>query len=524
MDTSVRFAPPAGTEARAATASVLLDRYVLSAEGTTSKSVIVYDTFDWRLFQKGWFLLASEDEVALLPLAPKGAAYHADTGQVTRWAADLPNSELRATVARIAGVRALLPVAQGQVAATTWRVLNEDGKTVARIELQEAQAGPPSAPMTGAGQLVVHEVRGYGKDRRRLAAILQAAGWQEIRQHTVILDLIALAGRAPGDYSTGLDLQLAPTMRSDKATKVILRRILAIMRTNEPFVVQDIDVEFLHDYRIAIRRTRSVLGQLGRVFAPEIVERFRQDFAAMGRASNRLRDLDVYLLRQQEYTAMLPPELRDGIGPLFDHLQAQRASALAEVATEIESPRHAAVLRDWEVFLSEPCGSHPEAADAGRLIIDFAQQRIWKRYRRIVKAGNRLLNGDVDEAELHALRIEFKKLRYLLEFFESLFPRKTFKWLVRQLKEVQEILGEINDLRMQETYLEQIAQELPIADARDRATILAVGCLVGKLDDRKDAAIARFAPAFERFASAETKARFRELAAIAERAREEGTP
>lgn len=525
MDTSARYVPPATTEGRAALAGMLLDHYVLDAEGTTTAGVVIYDTFDWRLFRKGWALVASEAGTDLLSMAPrKKRAHHSAARTAPRWAADLPGPEIRATAAPIIGVRALLPKAEGQVATTTWRVLNEDSKMVARIELKEAQPSNPSVPLAGSAQLVLHAVKGYGKDQRLLAKILRAAGWEESRQDPVILRLLALAGRAPGDYSADLDLKLEPTMRSAEATKAILRRLLAILRANEPFIGEDIDVEFLHDYRIAIRRTRSVLGQLGRVFIPEIAERFQQDFAAMGRASNRLRDLDVYLLRQTDYTAMLPPELQDGIGPLFEHLRAQRAGALAEVVAEIESPHHAAVLQDWEVFLSEPSGSHPEAVYAELPIIELAQQRILKRYRRIVKAGRRLLDGQVDEAELHALRIEFKKLRYLLEFFESLFPRKTHKWLVRQLKEVQDILGEINDLRMQEVYLEHIAQELPIANARDRMTILAVGCLVGKLDDRKDAAIAGFAPAFERFASAETRAQFRKLAAVAEPAREEGPP
>lgn len=526
MDTSIRFIPPAGMPGRNALAALPLERYTLDEERSTATCTTVYDTFDWRLFQKGYTLLASQTGLDLLPLVPGKAAHHTDSHLMPRWATDLAGPELRTIVEPLIGVRALLPAAQGRVASTTWRVLNADGKMVARLDLQVAQPCHPTARATPSGQLVLHGIKGYGKDRGWLAATLTAAGWQETRQDAIYLNLLALASRTPGDYSAALDLQLEPTMRSDEATKAILRRLLAIMQANESLIMQDIDVEFLHDYRVAIRRTRSVLGQLNQVFAPATVKRFQQDFAAMGRASNRLRDLDVYLLRQEEYTAMVPPELRQAIGPLFEYLRAQRASALAEVAAEIASPPHATIMHDWQQFLSEPGGEHPETRDAARPVIDLAQQRIIKRYRRIVKAGNQLLHGDtgVDEVELHALRIEFKKLRYLLEFFESLFPGKTLKRLVSQLKDVQNILGEINDLRMQETYLENIVMELPVANAGDRATILAVGCLVGKLDDRTEAAKENFAPAFARFAAAETRAQFRELATFAARAQGDDVP
>jgi CHAD domain-containing protein len=77
---------------------------------------------------------------------------------------------------------------------------------------------------------------------------------------------------------------------------------------------------------------------------------------------------------------------------------------------------------------------------------------IYKRYRRIVKKGSKISETTPDE-KLHELRIDCKKLRYLLEFFTSLFPENEMKKLVKQLKQLQENLGDFNDLSVQQEFL-----------------------------------------------------------------------
>ena len=109
-------------------------------------------------------------------------------------------------------------------------------------------------------------------------------------------------------------------MHSDEATKIILRSLFLVIKTNEVYISKDLDTEFLHDYRVAIRRTRSALGQIKNVFPKETTSRFKKDFSFLGKLSNQLRDLDVYLLKKDAYKAMLPSILRDDIDPLFDYL------------------------------------------------------------------------------------------------------------------------------------------------------------------------------------------------------------
>jgi CHAD domain-containing protein len=143
-------------------------------------------------------------------------------------------------------------------------------------------------------------------------------------------------------------------------------------------------------------------------------------------------------------------------------------------------------------------------------VINLARQRIYKRYRRIVKAGQRILKNTEDE-QLHALRIECKKLRYLMEFFASLFPPKKISRLIKQLKKLQNNLGDFNDLCVQEEYLLNIASEMPVTDDQSRKTLLAIGGLVETLDKRRAVVKGEFAQTFTTFAAPENKKLFKEL-------------
>jgi CHAD domain-containing protein len=202
--------------------------------------------------------------------------------------------------------------------------------------------------------------------------------------------------------------------------------------------------------------------------------------------------------------------MRDDITPLFDYLRAQREQALQDVIVGLDSSEYARILRDWEVFLNQPVPETPEAANAAMPIIDLARQRIYKRYRRVVKDGNYILEHTQDEL-LHALRIECKKLRYLLEFFASLFPPKKVARLINQLKRLQDNLGEFNDLSVQQEYLLGIAEELPISDIQTKRALVATGFLVGSLARRQQVVKAGFAKTFTDFAAPANQKLYRQL-------------
>ena len=259
-----------------------------------------------------------------------------------------------------------------------------------------------------------------------------------------------------------------------------------------------------------MRRTRSALSLIPGVFPPELTAHYRAAFAQLGQRTNRLRDLDVYLLAEPDYRAMLPDTMRDHIDPLFDHLRAQRRLALQEVIDNLSSMPYASIIEAWAAFLNAPVPDTPIASNALLPIDVVARRQIRKRYRRVIKDGNRIVAHTEDEF-VHALRIDCKKLRYAMEFFANLFPKKEFNKLIRQLKILQDDLGVFNDLSVQQAYLLQIAEDLPASDARGKRALVVIGFLVEKLADEQQAIKRTLVRTFAEFATGRNQKVFRRL-------------
>ena len=291
-----------------------------------------------------------------------------------------------------------------------------------------------------------------------------------------------------------------------------MRQLLDTMRANMDGIRHDIDTEFLHDFRVAVRRTRSALSQVKQVFPERTARHFSQEFRFLGQATNALRDLDVYLLAEPEYRSLLPDALQDDIAPLFEYLRSQRSQAHADVVQVLDSAATIQMLSDWDTLLNleSTSANSASAMNAAVPIHILSQQRIYGRYAHILKKGRPLLKNAEDE-KLHSLRIACKKLRYLLEFFASLYPEDDVQRLISDLRRLQDNLGEFNDLSVQQAYLVAVAQELSHDDVRTAPALVATGALVEKLASLQLEVKGEFADRFRAFASKQNQALYREL-------------
>jgi CHAD domain-containing protein len=224
-------------------------------------------------------------------------------------------------------------------------------------------------------------------------------------------------------------------------------------------IINDIDIELLHDLRVAVRCSRMVLGQLKGVFVPAAIEPFRRELKWLGTVTGSCRDLDVYLNEIDSYRALLPDKLAGALAPLEQHLRGARVDAHKQVVLHLSSPRFCRFLAEWQDYLTGP-GDGGQATPAGnRPVSEIADERIRRAYQRFVSKGSKL--GDEPQpALLHRLRIDAKKLRYLLELFHSLYDSQQVEHLVRKLKRIQDTLGDYNDLEVQRQSLAEHSQEL----------------------------------------------------------------
>jgi CHAD domain-containing protein len=134
-----------------------------------------------------------------------------------------------------------------------------------------------------------------------------------------------------------------------------------------------------------------------------------------------------------------------------------------------------------------------------------------KLYRRIVDAGQ-ALGPEAPADALHGLRIECKKMRYVLDGTRRLFAEQPAAEVLAALKQLQSALGQANDAHVQGGLLQTALTDLAAAGTVEPATLLAAGRLDERIAARGAAARADFAPRFAAFAAEATRARVRRLA------------
>lgn len=467
---------------------------------------VLLDTFDWRLHQAGLQLLAhgdGSDWVLELLEATNTRIVSQSVPALPRFPTELPLGELRQQVLSPCDCRALLVRIETHFSRYAMELHNDDGKTIAQLHV-ESHRDPQHHPLPVG--LRVRPLRGYQEETEAQLAPLLALHPRSGPTLPVDAALEA-AAISPGDYSNKLRYRLDPTLPAGPTVALILADLFHTLQRNETGTREALDSEFLHDYRVAIRRTRAALGQLKGVFPTEITRHFQQEFAWLGQATGPTRDLDVYLLHFAELQAPLPTPMQATLLPLREILQQRWQEAQQVLLTQLDSPRYTRLLNDWSGFLD---GAHtPTTPEGARPILAVARQRIWKSYRRVLKEGRALHDGSPEE-DFHELRKHCKKLRYLLEFFQSLFPAETLRPLIKNLKGLQENLGDHQDQSVQAAFLQQLAVELPDHPER-RALLLAMGALVADLLRRQQASRGEFAGRFAAFQAPEQQARFREL-------------
>ena len=468
-----------------------------------------YDTFDWRLYHKRLALIKAGNAVYLQRISDGEYPLMHDQIEMKQnlegrfwWM--FPEGELRDTLRDSLSVRALLLRAQVTQKVCGFGVLNADEKTVVRLFLTHTS--------TKNGRVVTltcRSVRGYERDfenlRRRFIQLEVAHAAEDVFER-----VMNLAGCVPGDYSSKLNLGLNHEASGREATCEILQCLHDVMRQNEAGIRADWDTEFLHDFRVAIRRTRSALSQIKGVLPEDSVEHFKDEFRELGRSTNRLRDLDVYLLEEETYRAMLPRSLQPGLDAVFSRLKSERRRALNDMVQVLDAPEYLDLMDSWAAFLQGV--QSQRGRDSAVPAIALARKFIFKRFKQVLKRGQAIADNTPDEA-LHNLRIDCKKLRYLLEFFASFFPKNKMDKLIGYMKKLQDNLGDFNDLSVQQeeltTYLNEV---LPRSRRADRLLCAAaIGGLIARLHSQQQVVRREFASAFAIYAKKKNVRLYRDL-------------
>jgi len=480
------------------------------------------DTFDWRLYDAGTVLEAIHGRAGWrLEWRNLDETTSRDSCTLTglpRFAADIDNPAVRKRLAQAIGVRALLPIIRLRCRRRALQIQDAEGKNLLSLQLEKdagltclrQDGGEMVIPRPSPTRVKLLPLLGYTEAAEAVRTFLLVSGNLQPVARDPWFDYLQICGINPN----GLRLEIArpsPNTHCAAAIKQIQLRHFEKLRLQEDGIRQDIDTEFLHDFRVAVRRTRALLRQSRGVFHARRLARFKRAFAWLGRSSGVARDLDVHLLALEQERATMPSTMQNSLPPIREQLRKERDREYRRLCRVLDSRRYRDLCQDWQMLLLEPEKLNTNLACARQPIFEFAGRRIWKTYRKARRQGLRL---DVyrDSTRLHRLRKTVKKLRYLIESFHHLYPQRPMRRMISRLRSLQDNLGLLQDYQVQRRKLEEIQRSLPPTNAAPTKTHALLRHLIERLRSEDTDLRRHFAAVFKEFSAPETRAHFRALA------------
>jgi CHAD domain-containing protein len=188
------------------------------------------------------------------------------------------------------------------------------------------------------------------------------------------------------------------------------------------------------------------------------------------------RDLDVLRERlEKDLMPELPEAERKALKPVLKQLRRERALAYEQVVSTLQSGSYLKLLSQLQGWLR-----HPDLTPLGELpllgwTLEWQAPMIAGLFQH---PGWFILEQEGDMERVHDLRKRLKTARYGLENLGAVTGSRCRQWVV-ELRDLQELLGELNDLHVLERAIDDqlpsgLAGSLPDLEALLRGR--AQGC------------------------------------------------
>jgi inorganic triphosphatase YgiF len=301
---------------------------------------------------------------------------------------------------------------------------------------------------------------------------------------------------------------LGPDMTRKAAFQVIARSCLHQLVANRP-ALQRRDPEAVHQMRVGLRRLRAAISLFSDILAGPQTDAVKAEFKWLTGELAPARELDVFINRVLKPVAKHKAN-ESGLSALARDVRKQRENAFAQALAAVESARFRTLVLDAAAWIEDgewARGDDELLRDAReRPIAPAAAKELRRRWKKVLKRGKKL--DALDPVQRHKLRIQTKKLRYASEFFASVFPGKKRgrrrKCFVSRLEELQDALGDLNDIAVHEGLAARLVNgDAEATERLQRASeAFAAGRLSGREEARSAAVLADARRAYKAFARA----------------------
>ena len=311
------------------------------------------------------------------------------------------------------------------------------------LDRGEMTAGPATSPLS---EVELQLLKGSSAALYRLGLALLDRAPMAIEPRRKAERGYALVNGTPPPWTKAFALDLDAAMSVEDGMVCIFSACFEHFLSNQAAAADGRDPEGVHQFRVALRRLRSALTTFKAVLPPAQLSRLQEEARWSIRSLNPARDWDVFL------GELLPPvagkEADDRLAALERAAQAARAAGYEEARTMLGSPRYTRLVLELALWLVERGWRRDTPAEAierlGEPIAQYAGVLLDKRHKTARKRGKGFDGQSAKER--HRLRIALKKLRYVAEFFRSLYPTERAKSYLDRLKSLQDTLGHFNDV------------------------------------------------------------------------------
>ncbi len=465
--------------------------------GSGLETITFHDTFDWRFFHHNFEFCRYAGKYFLIAGDSGEIRYSIDWpgNKVLKNWKQLPAGKLRNLTADIMENRCLIPLTELSQKTETYKFVNGAGLNAAVLHLEYCFYG--EIEICSCARIIPQS----GKPDE-ITEIAEFCALNKLEPFSgfwprLTPEVFEAMNIEPCWYESKPITPVTRDMTCRHAAIMLCKDMFDVVKQNEDGIKEDIDIEFLHDFRVSLRRTRSLLTLLRGAFPMEQNKLFKRRIGEIARNTNKLRDFDVLLSYRHDYKSMVPPELRDGLKAFFKQVSARRRKEYRKTVNFLKSKDYRKFCRDWKIFLTE-ADSMPESMISNEPAGKHSDMLIIEHAQKVIELGRQINNNSPDKA-LHKLRIECKKLRYLMELFAPVYDDK-LSTEITVLKNLQTILGNYNDLSIQIAELSAALETSKPLIKKHPETAAAIGALIAVLSMNQSRDRKKFRSVFTRFA------------------------
>lgn len=392
----------------------------------------------------------------------------------------------------------LLPVFQTEFDRTSWRVPFGGSDIEVCWDRGGIIAGDRREPI----HELELELKGGGSKALFVAAeeLLESVPFR-LGHATKAARGYALADAAAPKPQKATPIELSDSDTIADAFGKIVANCIEQMRANELAILADADPEAIHQFRVALRRLRAIVGACRELIDDSVHAIWSIDLRWAQRAFGPARDLDVLVSETlAPMSAHIPPD--EGFRRFFAVAESERAAARRQAVQALNNPRYAAM--QLQLFQGMSDGAWHHALAGVQLAMParaFAERLLQSRYKRVMRLGEHW--SELPDAELHRLRLFGKKLRYVAAAFAALFKPKVTRRFLDNLSALQDCLGAVNDAAVGRQLIRSLSDRALAEGALDEASIQRVqGMLLGWQAKEIGNRLAQFGEVWTNFAEA----------------------